>query len=192
MGTSTSTKQFAKKINELTKVPERVAYTAVAVNVKNAAANAEKAVKDATNGSGRLRNAGALVRAGGNETAKGRVVGKTGAKLSVSKVVTPDRKSGIIAALGPWQLIEYPTKQHFIGPAGLAKTATGAKSGRSGAKAREGRAKALRTPYGIKRWVYVKGTKGKFPWKKARDKTTREAPLAVKKAAEVELAKVFR
>lgn len=190
MGTSTSTKQFARKINELTKVPDRVALTAVRVNVKNAATNADKAVKTATNGSARLRNAGAVVRAPG--AAQGRVVGRKGAKLSVSSKVNPNGTSGTVKAIGPWQLIEYPTKQHFIGPAGVTKTATGSRSGRSGAKARDGRAKALKTPFGIKRWVYVKGTKGKFPWRKAAAKTSREASTAMKKAAEIELAKVFR
>lgn len=190
MGTSSSPAQFARKINQLQKVPDRVALTAVRVNVKNAATNADKAVKAATNGTSRLRNAGAVVRAPG--AAQGRVVGRKGAKLSVSSKLGPSGTSGTVSAVGPWQLIEGPTKQHFIGPAGVKKTVTGSKSGRSGTKAREGRAKALKTPYGIKRWVYVKGTKGKFPWRKAAAKTSREAPLEMKKAAEIELAKVFR
>ena len=190
MGTSSSPAQFARKINQLTKVPERVALTAVRVNVKNGATNADKAVRTATNGSSRLRNAGAVVRAPG--AAQGRVVGRKGAKLSVSSKVNPGGTTGTVKAVGPWQLIEGPTKQHFIGPAGVARTATGSRSGRATARSREGRAKALKTPFGIKRWVYVKGTKGKFPWRKAADKTSREASSAMKTAAEVELTKVFR
>lgn len=188
MGTTTSTAVFARKINQLQKVPDRIALTAVKVNVKNAAVNADRAVKAATNGSARLRNVGAVVRAPGQ--AQGRVVGRKGATLKVAAKVSPGGKSGTVRAVGPWQLIEYPTKQHFIGPAGVKKTATGSKSGRAGAKAREGRAKALKTPYGIKRWVYVKGTRGKFPWRKAKDKTAREAPTAMRQAAQAEFRKL--
>ena len=199
MGVSISPVVFARKVNELTKVPERVALTAVRVNAKNAASNAEKSVRSATNGSGRLRNAGALVRAPGSQR---RVVGRKGARLGVSAKVAPSGKYATLRALGPWQLVEYPTVSHEIGPAGQTKdllsgpTLSGrklkSKSGRAGAKGRQGRAKALRTPYGLKRRVFVKGTKGKYPWRVAKLKTYREAPLAVKKAAAVELAKVFR
>jgi len=199
MGVSSSPAKFVLKVNELTKVPERVALTAVRVNAKNAGSNAEKSVRSATNGSGRLRNAGALVRAPG---AQRRVVGRKGARLRVSTRVAPGGQFATIKALGPWQLIEYPTVSHEIGPSGQTKdvlagpTLSGrklkSKSGRAGAKGRQGRAKALRTPYGLKRRVYVKGTKGKFPWRAARLKTYREAPLAIKKAATAELAKVFR
>lgn len=216
MGTSKSPVQFARKINELTKVPDRVASAAVKINVNNGVANAKREVAAATGGSSKLRNAGALVRAGESR----KVVGVKGAKLSVSaklngtKAVGPTSFSGgglsgvavstgpvssgsaatggLISAVGPWQLIEYPTKQHFIGPAGLRKTVAGAKSGRTTVKAREGRAKAVRTPFGPKRFVYVKGTKGKFPWRKAAAKTVREASLAMQKASDIEMAKVFR
>ncbi len=198
MGTSTSTKQFARKVAELTKVPLRVSTVAVKVNVKNGAGNAERAVRAATGGSARLRNAGAVVRAPGSS----RVVGVKGAKLTVSSKVQGNGQAGTLRAVGPWQLIEYPTQKHDIGPAGLGKdvlsgpTLSGralkSKSGRAGAKTRQGRATALRTPYGLKRRVHVKGTRGKYPWRKAREKTTREAPAALHKAAFAELTKVFR
>jgi len=188
MGTSKSTAEFARKIHELTKVPARVEKLAVRSNARTAKGNAENAVRAATGGSAKLRNAGALVRAPGVS----RVVGTKGAKLTVSSKLATSGNAATVKAVGPWQLIEYPTKQHFIGPAGLAKVTKGSKSGRSTAKARDGRATAVKTPYGLKRFVYVKGTRGKFPWKKAREKTEREAPLAVKKFAAAEMAKVFR
>jgi hypothetical protein len=184
--TTTSTKEFVRAVNSIRPLPERTARAAVKLNAAAGKENAEKAVKAATNGSARLRNAGANVRAGA------RVVGKRGATLSVSSKLEKGGTQAFVKAVGPWQLIEYPTKQHFIGPAGVKKTAAGARSGRTSAKARVGRATALRTPYGLKRWVYVKGTKGKFPWAKALAKTTAEAPRSLARASKLEVAKVVR
>ncbi len=184
--TTTSTKVFLDSVRAIRTLPDRTAKTAVKLNTANGKANAEKSVKQATNGSARLRNAGA------NASVGGRVVGKKGATLAVSAKVLPDGTTGRLSAVGPWQLIENDSEQHFIGPAGLDKTIGGGKSGRKAAKARTGRATALRTPFGLKRWVYVKGTKGKHPWGKARDKTTREAPQALRQANAIEVKKVIR
>lgn len=184
--TTTSTKQFVKSVQSLKGLPEKTAKTAVKLNTATGKANAERSVKAATHGKARLRNAGADVRAGT------RVVGKRGAALTVKAKLEKNGTQGFVSAVGPWQLIENDSKQHFIGPAGVTKTAAGAKSGRKSAKARVGRAKALRTPYGLKRWVYVKGTKGKHPWKKAFDRTAAEAPNALKQASKVEVAKLIR
>jgi hypothetical protein len=184
--TTTSTKQFVKAVQGIRTLPEKTAKTAVKLNAATAVSNADKSVKSATNSQATLRNAGATVRAGT------RVVGKRGAKLTVTSKLENNGTQAFIKAVGPWQLVENDTKQHFIGPAGVTKTAKGSRSGRASARARVGRAKALRTPYGIKRWVYVRGTKGKHPWKRAFDKTAAEAPKALAQASKIEVAKVVR
>lgn len=169
MGTSRTPGELARKIKNLPAAVERGTHEVVAQNAVTAKRNAEQEVKAATKGSSRLSNAGALVRVGESR----QVVGRKGADLKViTKRQGPART--LVSAVGPWQLIESPTKQHFIGPAGFRRTAAGSRSGRSSASARQGRAKALRTPYGIKRWVYVRGTRGKRPWGRAFLKTQRD------------------
>lgn len=193
MGSSSSVAQFAERIDKYQKATGKIGSTAVKINAANAKANAEQALRDATGGTAFLRNAGANVRNG-----DGRVVGKGGAKLSVSAKITED--VAFLSAVGPWQLIEYPTDQHFIDPAGqakvilegpvLGKKRLTSKGGRSGAKARTGRAKALSTPFGPRAHVLTKGTKGKLPWHKGLAKTEAEASQGLKKAADLELGKI--
>jgi len=169
MGLSRNPAQFARKIQQLPAAIDKATREVTKHNAAAAKRNAEAELRRATGGSMRLSNAGALVRAGDSR----RVVGRTGVPLKV--ITKPESEARVlVSAVGPWQLIESPTKGHFIGPAGVAKTEKKSKSGRAGVKARQGRAKALKTPYGIKRWVYTPGTKGKKPWRKAFDKTRRD------------------
>lgn len=189
---TTSTQRFARAFQALPKLAETTAKVAVVEQAKNGKANAEKSVRDATNGKARLRNAGPLIRSGT------RVVGKKGAPLTVR---TKPRSDGtqLVSAEGPWPLIENDTKRHFIGAAGLSKKELGigfvvsrSKSGRSTAKGRLGRARAIRTPYGLRRYAEVAGTKGKKPWQKAFKKTAAEAPQVLKKVSQEQTAKMIR
>lgn len=197
MGNSKTVAQLAKKLEKVQQVPAVASKAAVKATAQIAKANAENAVRAATNGSGRLRNTGANVRG-----LKGpRVVGKAGSNLTVSAKLENNGEQAFVKAVGAWQLIEGDTQAHEIGPAGQAKTVLfgptvsgkvlKSKSGRAGAKAREGRAKALRTPYGLKRRVFQKGTKGKHPWAKAKQKTIAEVPATLQKVTHDELVKAL-
>jgi hypothetical protein len=195
MATSTTVAQFVGRIQKYEQAVAKIGPTAVKLNAANAKANAEASVREATGGSGRLRNAGALQR---GITGTGHVVGRKGAELTVRTRI--GEESASVSAVGPWQLIEYPTAAHYIAPAGKAQailagpTLNGkplkSKSGRATAKGRTGRAKALRTPFGLKAHVVSRGTKGKRPWHKAYEKTTAEAPQGLKRAADAELGKL--
>lgn len=194
MTTSTTVAQFTQRINKYQAAMGKIGSTAVVINAATAKANAEQAVKAVTGGTSRLRSAGANVKT------EGRVVGKAGAALSVSSKLEKDGTQAFIKAVGPWQLIEYPTAQHDIGAAGqakqilegpvLGKKRLTSKSGRAGAKTRAGRAKALRTPFGPRARVLVKGTRGKEPWHKALKKTEAEAAQGLKRAADSVLGKL--
>lgn len=170
MGTSKTPAEFSRKIASLPKTIDRATKDVVKNNASLAKRNAEGELRSATKGSNRLSNAGALVRAGESR----QVVGRAGASLKVAVIPEANQARILVSAVGPWQLIESPTKRHFIGPAGFDKGIANGKSGRKTEKARQGRAKALRTPFGLKRWVETPGTKGKHPWRKAFVKTQRQ------------------
>lgn len=196
MGVSSTPREFAAKIQRLQQVSELAAKRAVEANRRMAVANAERELRRAAP-SGRLRNTGKQVA--GATTTRG---GRAGSNLKVASKLEQRGTRAFVRAVGAWQLIEFPTAPHYIDPAGLAKTRVAgptvsgrvlkSRGGRSSAQGRAGRGRALSTPHGPRRRVLVKGTRGKQPWGKAFERTTDDAPKALRAAAHAELEKVFR
>lgn len=200
MGSSKNAAEFVGKLTKLPQAVQKAQKQAVRANASLARKNAEAEVRRVAGADARLSGAGGLVRAGT------RVVGRKGAKLSVGTKPQQGGDAELVYAIGAWPLVENDMPRHEIGPSGqdketlfgpaLTKSGRAKKlksaSGKATAKGRTGRAKALRTPYGLKRRVMHPGTKGKKPWAKAAKKTAADAPKALKQAMETELKKVIR
>lgn len=212
MGVSRTTAEFHRKLNRIPAAVEKAEKKALMANADLAERNARTELARVVR-SGRLKNAGALVRAG---AAGSRVVGRRGASLGVSKKPLGKGQIGV-RATGPWQLIETNNAPHVISPAGAGKLRLagparpavrpqrGAEgpvlrggrsprtaSGRTTVTARSGRAKALRTPWGLKAYVVHRGTKGRRPWAKAAERTIKAAPATLQRVTRDEVAAVMR
>lgn len=197
MGRSATPRQLAAKIEKIPRQVDNVTRSIAANNARIATRNAQRQIRRDTNSASVVTNAGRLVAGGDGRRRPG------GAKLNVYrkqfKGATPMVARYWVWAGGPWQLIENPAQPHLILPAGGSKVRlegpflrTGrrkpgvagpmepgirmpvSRAGRTTEKGRAGRAKALKTPHGLKAYVYAPKRKGKKSWAKALTKTRGE------------------
>ena len=199
MGRSSTPRDLVRKLDKVPRQVENAARSIAANNATIAKTNAERAVRAATNPKAVVTNAGKLAKdAKGRRHPTGARLtvyrkpfkrGTGGSQYNVRYVVW---------AGGPWQLVENRARVHLITPAGLGKVRLAGPSlkrgrkpngegpvepgvrtpmsvsGRQSRRGREGRARALKTPYGLKAWVGHPGHRGKKPWKHALTKTQKD------------------
>lgn len=163
MGTSRSSAEFTRKLNDAARGIAEAAPRAARESGRRAKTIMEAERRAATS-TGRLRN-----------------VGRAGARLTVRYDVrdaAPGHSVAELKAGGPWQLIENAARPHIISSRRARGSA--ARRGRAGllgpvmpGSTGGGRSAVIRTPWGARRYVRHPGTRGKRPWRKGYERTQR-------------------
>lgn len=155
---------------------------------------------------------GSIERERKRVTSTGRLrnVGSSGARLGVRYDVKGQKNpTGLIRATGPWHLVEYDTKRHFIVARGLGFRSTAATRGQRASRAGTvmafgGQARGIFGGYGKKgkralviggmarAYAAHPGTKGRAPFRKGVEAGTPKAVNVVNKAHTAAVVKGFK